>query len=340
MTKMKNMNEFSVVCTEMGAHEARVLYTGAMCQAGALALVDRVDSLFAYYRYNRIVLSIESPGGAVDGMEYVLRAMDTWAKEGRLVAVESTFQCASAAAFILAMGAWGHRRVDRGTYLLFHSARIDGSSMAGLTAAASRSLLQTLNGVDQKMLDVMINKMLLESGGAANLVELVLARVRYVDLHWKDLAADLTTLSTGIDGNRKPDWLKALQKWTRHGADPRKFVLEMRKHLNLRLQRDVRMDLCEAYVLCLIDEIDGVLDAGSVKSAKVTDVIKQKVLPDERADWVEVGSSSWPVDTDKDSGPSTRTPFAQCSRTGHGAGLAVTGELDAARNLRERQMGV
>ena len=134
---MKNMNEFSVVCKEMGAHEASVLYTGAMCQAGALALVDRIDSLFAYYRYNRIVLSIESPGGAVDGMEYVLRAMDTWAKDGKSVAVESTFQCASAAAFILAMGEWGHRRVDRGTFLLFHSARIDGSSMAGLTAASS-----------------------------------------------------------------------------------------------------------------------------------------------------------------------------------------------------------
>jgi len=66
---MKNMNEFSVTCTEMGAHEASVLYTGAMCQAGALALTYEWERLFAYYRYKRVLLSIESPGGAIDGME-------------------------------------------------------------------------------------------------------------------------------------------------------------------------------------------------------------------------------------------------------------------------------
>ena len=316
---MKNMNEFSVDRTEMGAHEASVPYTGAMCQAGALALVDRIDSLFAYYRYNRIVLSIESPGGAIDGMEYVLRAMERWAKDGRSVAVESTFQCASAAAFILAMGEWGRRRVDRGTFLLFHSARIDGSSMAGMTAAYSTHLSHALNSVDRKLLDVMINKMLLETGGAANLVDLVLARIRYVELHWKELAADLTTLTSGVDGNRKPDWLRAIQKWTRHGADPRKFVLEMRKHLNLRLQQDARMDLCEAFALCLIDEIDEVLDAGSVKLAPATDVIMQELLPDEQPQWLEAESPNCPVEANKYLGPRTRTSFAQCSRSAHDA---------------------
>ena len=316
---MKNMNEFSVDRTEMGAHEASVPYTGAMCQAGALALVDRIDSLFAYYRYNRIVLSIESPGGAIDGMEYVLRAMERWAKDGRSVAVESTFQCASAAAFILAMGEWGRRRVDRGTFLLFHSARIDGSSMAGMTAAYSTHLSHALNSVDRKLLDVMINKMLLETGGAANLVDLVLARIRYVELHWKELAADLTTLTTGVDGNRKPDWLRALQKWTRHGADPRKFVLDMKKHLNLRLQQDARMELCEAFALCLIDEIDGVLDAGSVELETATEVIMPKPLPDARLPWVEADSRNLPVEADKDFAPSTRTSFAQCSRSAHAA---------------------
>jgi len=309
---MTNTKEFSVVCTEMNAHQSSVRYTGPMCQAGALALVHQFDRLFGYYQYRRLVLSIESPGGAIDGMEYVLRAMDRWAKKGRSVAVASTFQCASAAAFILAMGEWGRRRVDRGTFLLFHSARIDGSSMAGLTAASSRSLLQALNGVDQKMLDVMVSKMLLETGGDANLVDLVMARVRYVDLHWKELAADLTTLTTGVDGNRKPDWLKTLQKWTRHGADPRKFVLEMKKYLNLRLQQDARMDLCEAYVLCLIDEIDTVLDAGAVELAAVTDVIKQTLLPDERLDWVDVEAPHLPTEADKMFGPSAGIRFSQC----------------------------
>jgi len=239
--------------------------------------------------------------------------MDQWAKEGRSVAIQSTFQCASAAAFILAMGEWGRRRVDRGTFLLFHSARIDGSSMAGMTAAYSTHLSHALNSVDRKLLDVMVNKMLVETGGAENLADLVLARVRYVDLHWKELSADLTTLTTGVDGTRKPEWLKALQKWMRHGPDPRKFVLEMKKHLNLRMQQDARMDLCEAYVLCLIDEIDTVLDAGSVELATATDVIKHKLLPDERPDWVEADSSHSSNEISKDFRPSSRASFPQCS---------------------------
>lgn len=277
---MPNTTEFTVVCTEMGVHEASVLYTGAMCQAGALALASHFERLFGYNQYRRVTLSIESPGGAIDGLEYVLRVMAKWAKQGRTVVVTTTFTCASAAACLLAMGEWGRRRADRGAFLLFHSARIEGSSLAGMTAASSIHLSQALNSVDRKLLDLMVNKMLLETGGVQNLVDLVLARARHVDRHWKELAAELTTLTTAADGKRKPDWLKAVQKWTRHGAEPGKFVLEMKKHLNLRLQLDARMDLCEAYVLCLIDEIDDVLDAESAEPAPSMNESVQEVLPE------------------------------------------------------------
>lgn len=317
---MTSNNESSVVCTEMGPHEASVLYTGAMCQAGALALEYQFERLFGYYQYRRISLSIESPGGAIDGLEYVLRVMHKWAKAGRAVAVGSTFQCGSAAAFLLAMGQWGHRRVDRATFLLFHSARVEGASMAGMTAAFSANLLKTLSSVDQKLLDVMLNKMLSETGGQQALADLVLARARFIDRHWSELALDLTTFTSGLDGNRKPDWLKAVQKWTRLGAEPKKFVLELKKHLNLRLQRDLRMDLCEAYVLCLIDEIDGVLDAGSAALAPATEVIRQELLPDEQPHWIEADSSCLPVtEASKDFGPSSRNLFAKCSGSAHDA---------------------
>ena len=259
---MKNENEFSVRCTEMGPHQASISYTGLMCQAGAMALEYQIDRLFGYYKYMQVTLAIESPGGALDGLEYVLRSMRQWALEGRHVAVQTTFQCASAAAFLLAMGRWGHRRADRSTFLLFHSARVESAGM-GMTAAYSTNLSHALNSVDRKLLDVIVNKMLSEADGAKGLVEIVLSRMRFVDQNWKQLAADIATFTTGADGNRKPDWLKAVQKWTRLGGDPQKFVLEMKKHLHQRLQRDDRMHLLEAYVLCLIDEISGVVDANS-----------------------------------------------------------------------------
>lgn len=276
---MPTTNEFSMACSKMGTDEAHVLYKGTICQSGALALAQQFEQLFGYYQYRRVLLSIESPGGEIDALEYLLRAMDKWSKQGRAVAVGTSFLCASAAAFLLSMGQWGERRVDRSTLLLFHSARIDSSSLAGMTAAFSTNLSQVLNTVDRKLLDVMMNKMLFETGSAQALVDLVLARVRYIDTHWKQLASDLTTLTTATDGNRKPDWLKVLQKWARPGADAQKFVLEMKKHLNLRLQRDVRMDLCEAYVLCLIDEIAGVVDADSIELDSPKAVIVDALLP-------------------------------------------------------------
>lgn len=120
--------------------------------------------------------------------------------------------------------------------------------------------------MDKKLLDVMVDKMLLETGSPQHLAQLVGARLRHVDLHWKTLAVGLTTFTTAFDDKRRPDWLKDIQKWARPGADPNRFVLELKKHLSRRLQRDVRMDLCEAYVLCLIDEVVDVLMPDSPES--------------------------------------------------------------------------
>ena len=277
---MDNTTAFSVVCTEMGPHEATLRYTGAMRQAGALALEYQFERLFGYFQYRRIRLLMESPGGAVDGLQYVLRVMKKWARQGRVVAVGSTFQCASAAAFLLSMGEWGKRRVDRGTLLLFHNARLEGSSFAQVTAELSTTLSQALSSVDSKLLDMMVDKMLFETGSAKNLADIVCARLRHVDLHWKQLASELTTFTIALDHKRKPDWLKEIQRWSRPLGDQSRFVLEMKKHISRRLQRGARMDLCEAYVLCLIDEIAEVLDADSTKDAGVADGVERDVAKD------------------------------------------------------------
>jgi ATP-dependent protease ClpP protease subunit len=278
----------------MGPHEASLSYHGVMCQAGALALESQFKRLFGYFQYRKLVLSIESPGGTIDGLDYILRVMQKWAQEGRVVAVGTTFQCASAAAFLLAMGQWGQRRVDRNTFLLFHSARIDSSSMAAMTAAYSTNLSQALNNVDRRLLNVMVDKMLLETSGAPALADLVMARASFVNRHWKRLAAELTTFTSAADANRKPDWLKTVQSWKPPAADARKFVLELKKHLNLRLQRDMRMDLCEAYVLCLIDQIAGVLDADAAEAAPALEVFVPELVPQDRTVEVHDTPSSLP----------------------------------------------
>jgi hypothetical protein len=60
---------------------------------------------------------------------------------------------------------------------------------------------------------------------------------------------------------RQPDWFKSLTKITRQGLEKGKFLQELQKLIHNRMQHDVRMDLREAFCLCLIDEVTGVLKA-------------------------------------------------------------------------------
>jgi len=245
---MKNTHDFSLVCTEMSPHQASLRYTGDMCHDGALSLESQLDRLFGYYKYRRVVLMVESPGGTIDGLDYVLRVMQRWAAQGMTVVIGTTFICASAAAFLLSMGEWGHRRVDRSTLLLFHSARVQNAAETEITAESSTNLSHTLSSVDRKLLDVMVNKMLLETGNAQQLAQLVVSRLRHVELSWKELASNLSTFTMASDATSSPPWLKAIKKWARSGADASRFVPDFKKYLSRRMQLNRRMDLREAYV--------------------------------------------------------------------------------------------
>jgi hypothetical protein len=259
-----SQSKFSLVCSEMGTHQASLVYTGEMCREGALALEHQFDRLFGYFKYGRINLCIESPGGEITGLEYVLRAMDRWAEEGRYVAVRSTFQCASAAACLLSMGEWGRRSVDRSTFLLFHCSRVQSEGQSQMTARISKQLSTTLDDLDRRLLDVIVGHMLTKAGGTNGLMDLVLQRAHFLDADWANVATNLSTLTSVVKGERKPDWLKTVLKWDRYADDPSKFVQEMKKHLVMRFQSEARMDLCEAFVLLLIDEIFGVLNSDSI----------------------------------------------------------------------------
>jgi ATP-dependent protease ClpP protease subunit len=260
---MSSPDQFTVACLEMGTHEASIAYTGTVTKAGAMALEQQLEQLFGYYRYSRIHLTLESPGGSIDALEYIVRQMHCWEQQGRVVAVQSTFECASAAAVLLAFGLWGERSVDRHTYLLWHSARIDSAPLGRVTAASSGNLHQGLSRVDSKMLDLLLNRMQTQAGGAQALADLIGCRVAYVQSHWKELATATSSLTMEHDGNRNPDWLKTLQKLVLRDSDPQKLLASIKKHLSTRLQSEVRMHLCEAYCLCLIDEIREVIHADS-----------------------------------------------------------------------------
>ena len=256
---MKDVNTCAVACEQMGPHNATVSYDGAICQAGAIALERHFHSLFDYYQYTRVDLRLESPGGSIEALHYILRQMAWYQQRGKDVAVHSTFTCASAAAILLAMGQFGHRTVDRSTNLLFHSARVQPNGH-GMTAVASTNLSQALIGVDRHLVDVLIDRLVIQAGGEDSLARLVLDRCHKLDEIWGDVASKLNCLYPEVESKRRPDWFKALSKLAINSAERGRFALELKKHLYKRMQYDVRMDLREAFCTCLIDEIIGVLD--------------------------------------------------------------------------------
>jgi ATP-dependent protease ClpP protease subunit len=257
---MKEENSCTVVCEQMSPHNATIFYRGAICQIGASAMERQFKSLFDYYQYDCVDVRLESPGGSIDSMHYILRKMTDYEERGKKVSVRSTFVCASAAAILLAMGRWGNRIVDRSTTLLFHTSRIDTTGH-GMTAAISVNLSQTLAGVDHRLVDVLINRMSRQAGGENALANLVIQRCRYVNENWDTLAESLNSLFSEGQSKRRPDWFKSLTKITRQGLEKGRFLQELKKLIHNRMQHDVRMDLREAFCLCLIDEVTGVLKA-------------------------------------------------------------------------------
>ncbi|MCF8169319.1 MAG: ATP-dependent Clp protease proteolytic subunit [Rhodoferax sp.] len=261
---MRTDQSLSITCEHMGPHEAVVLYSGAICEAGALALQSRFQSLFGYYQYNRVQLQLESPGGSVEAMHFILRQMQRYEQQGRAIAISTTFLCASAAAVMLAMGSWGERKVDRSTTLLFHTVRIE-SGLNAITAALSSSLSQSLQSVDRHLVDLLVKRMVMQTGSEEALAHLVVERCQYVERNWNKLAVQLGSLQSDSEGTRKPQWLKLMIKFARHGISAGKFTNELKKHLHSCMQREVRMDVRQAYALLLIDTVDGVIDADALR---------------------------------------------------------------------------
>lgn len=262
----------SLAVLEMGTHHAALSYEGEMTQPGALALTRQFDRLFGYYQYPKIVLSIESPGGALDGLQYVLRSMAKWSSLGHQVAVRSTFLCASAGAFLLAMGAWGERRIDKGTHLLFHNARISGSLMPQATASMTSNLSKSLSNVDRSLLNQLVENLTMNAGGVDQLAKSIQRRLIFLEKDWANMERRMSTIGNSREATRRPGWIKSIGSWP--FTNPSAFLTAYKRHLARSFDKDQASDLPESFVLCLIDEIVDVVSSqspASPTSAQTTD---------------------------------------------------------------------
>lgn len=240
-----------VVCDTMGPHGAHITYQGEITQAGVMTLDQLFQSLMDYYRYQEVRLRLESPGGSVEAMQYVLKRMQHYEEQGKSIVICSTFMCASAAAVLLAMGKWKCRGVGRSTTLLFHTARID-SNMRGITASMSGNLAQSLHSLDHDLVDMLVERMVKMTGLQSALKALVLQRYQEVMQQAKSKDRAKRDFIGEVDPCRS-DWVKGIAAVLRQEVDGGKFIFAFKKYLHRRMQLDKAMDVREAYVMCLID---------------------------------------------------------------------------------------
>lgn len=117
-------------------------------QDAIFQLCDEIDLCVDYYKYHRIEIEINSPGGEAIYLEHYLRRLAAWRGRSISIATVALAEVASAAAIILALGDVGRRSSYSHARILFHPAR---AKCGMLTAADAVRLSDELKKWDKSM---------------------------------------------------------------------------------------------------------------------------------------------------------------------------------------------
>ena len=236
-------------------NEGEVQINTDIDEASALGLEKALDLFFAYYRYPRACLSINSNGGQSVALEHILGIIERWRQVGREIRTEATFRAGSAAALLLSMGEVGSRQVHRHTMLLYHHGRIVGGD-SQITAGRAGHLATVLQSGDHRLMKRLANHVASGFGGATALA--VEGRARC------DLLMHLQSKLNGSHpGSVKRAGCPNHGERASHGhcdvqsMPGRDSIAPYATALSRRFEQDTSMEPHEAYVLGLID---GVVD--------------------------------------------------------------------------------
>jgi ATP-dependent protease ClpP protease subunit len=105
-------------------HRAVIRLIGEIGNDVIFWLCDEIDHAIEYMCYDMVDIHIDSPGGAVDSLDYFLTRVGHWRNGGLVLGTLGLTTVASAAAVILSLGSHGHRRVYPAARLLYHDTRI------------------------------------------------------------------------------------------------------------------------------------------------------------------------------------------------------------------------
>ncbi|MGJ7917749.1 ATP-dependent Clp protease proteolytic subunit [Massilia sp. LXY-6] len=226
---------------------------GTICQEAAMDFRERLDLLVRYYQHRHLTLHINSNGGEVGSLRYMLDGMRLHRQDGITFATVASFSACSAAAVLLASGEPRRRSVSRQSSLLFHHSRqrIEPGQM--ITADGALRLAGMLSQVDAAFEQAIVAHLTEGFGDIVSLAEEGEARCRLVQARADDLVQQQVALEAGrlftAAENMQTMWASCLD---RRSAEPYTAFLRS------RFATDDWMELVDAYALVLIDTVDQV----------------------------------------------------------------------------------
>ena len=265
--------QFSIQQRSLTPSAASYIYRGPISNDGAIVLTDCLNHAFEYYLYDTVFVQFESPGGAYSALEVMASEFQRWQKLGKTISASSQFECASAAAMLLTLGSWSHRSVHKVSSLLYHFARIGAAN--NLTATQAGNMANSIDHVDQRMIEGLLKSQIQGAGGRAALGAAIQNRVRVLDTHWDAIASEMSFRKSSA-ARVKPAWHKSLSAVCTADNIEKSFSLYKRL-LTKTFERDSQIDLRFAYGLCLIDCIADVVGADGLLFTP--DSVAQDVSP-------------------------------------------------------------
>ena len=150
---MSDNEPLPTITTRYETELAVVRLVGPVTVPSILQLCDEIDLAIGYYQYTRLDIELDSPGGDVAALEYLITRWRAWrARPAVRIGTLALTSAASAAAMILSLGDIGLRRAYPSTRLLYHDARL--STNAGMQTRAELAARQAmLNEIDTRLLD-------------------------------------------------------------------------------------------------------------------------------------------------------------------------------------------
>lgn len=255
---------------DMGLIEVNTEFTEGL----AFGIEKMLSNLFGYFKYRKVTLRLNSLGGSLTALKYILSVIQQARLRGLQVHTEATFMAASAGALLLSHGQIGTRTAKVLTQLLYHHTRVAGATPA-LTSSAADMLSHVMKRNDAKLISGLIAHIAHGFGSVEAFSREGTARCYLLLNNQAVIAQELD-----LDSSKPPKWLNAVAKVYRECAQ-RNSSVPLQKFLEARFTPDTSMDLQEGYALLLIDRVQFVpsLPANAFVSMNHSTYLKSRLKP-------------------------------------------------------------